>query len=118
LLTDEPSSNWFGGACVIGPKAGAHEILSRLGCTEQLGKAEPAVALGMSPVVFGAGLVMVTVDMPLSFAGDLLTLPVAMAREREAPWETWWGKQVEKSWAEGLNISAPPADPEVPNGAK
>jgi uncharacterized protein YceK len=45
--------------------------------------------------LFQAGLFVVGVgaliDTPVSLVGDIVTLPVAYAREQEAPWASWWG---------------------------
>jgi hypothetical protein len=52
---------------------------------------------GQSGLVTGAGMTalgaLALVDVPLSLAGDLVTLPVAYARSRNMPWATWWGEQ-------------------------
>ena len=40
-----------------------------------------------------AGTVFLVVDTPLSFVGDLVTLPIAKARQQGVPWATWWGLQ-------------------------
>lgn len=42
----------------------------------------------------GAETAILVVDTPFSFLGDLVTLPVAQARQKGAPWATWWGEQV------------------------
>src|SRR5262249_40162010 len=31
------------------------------------------------------------VDTPISFAGDIVTLPIVFARRAEHPWAMWWG---------------------------
>ena len=36
---------------------------------------------------------VMAVELPLSFVGDVLTLPVVYARKRGEPWATWWGTQ-------------------------
>ncbi len=36
---------------------------------------------------------MSTLDVPFSLVGDVVTLPVAYARQQGAPWATWWGVQ-------------------------
>jgi len=40
----------------------------------------------------GACLVALA-DVPVSLAGDIVTLPIAFARANNAPWATWWGQQ-------------------------
>ncbi|MBY0230664.1 MAG: hypothetical protein K2W96_15365 [Gemmataceae bacterium] len=73
----------FGGvarsACLggFGTTVGAADF-----CTGNV--AEGAVLL---PVGIG-GLI----DSPLSLVGDLLTLPIAYARQQGHPWASWWGK--------------------------
>jgi uncharacterized protein YceK len=39
----------------------------------------------------GLGLLAI-VDAPLSLAGDIVTMPVVIARRCEHPWATWWGE--------------------------
>ena len=39
---------------------------------------------------FGAGCI---IDTPLSFVGDIVTMPIALARWQGLPWATWWGDQ-------------------------
>jgi hypothetical protein len=39
------------------------------------------------------GLAILAVDGPLSLAGDVVTWPIAYARQQQAPWATWWGEQ-------------------------
>jgi hypothetical protein len=46
------------------------------------------VGLGLG--LTGAGIVSI-VDALLSFAGDIVTSPIAYARWQKAPWATWWG---------------------------
>jgi len=33
------------------------------------------------------------IDIPLSLAGDVVTLPIAYGRYKKASWATWWGEQ-------------------------
>jgi uncharacterized protein YceK len=46
--------------------------------------------IGSGVALTGAGLVSI-VDTPLSLAGDVLTMPIAHARQQNAPWAAWWG---------------------------
>jgi uncharacterized protein YceK len=39
------------------------------------------------------------VDTPLSLVGDVVTLPLAIGREKQQPWATWWGEP--KIWRMG-----------------
>jgi uncharacterized protein YceK len=55
--------------------------------------------------VFGLGL-LAWADIPLSLAGDVLTLPIAYARSNGEPWATWWGEK-EIRWR------TPPAETEA-----
>ena len=52
---------------------------------------------GIKKVGAGTGLAIAGVvsiaDVPLSLAGDIVTLPVAYARQQGKPWATWWGNQ-------------------------
>jgi hypothetical protein len=45
-------------------------------------------SMGWTSICLGA-----LADMPLSLAGDILTLPVVYARSHEYWWATWWGKE-------------------------
>jgi uncharacterized protein YceK len=78
--------------------------------------------VGQGGLLMGAGLAGVgtvaLLDAPLSLAGDILTLPVAYARQQGAGWATWWGDQGhEKSPSpvpqEGQGGSEGPAPPEA-----
>jgi hypothetical protein len=57
--------------------------------TEEFGHGGLIKGAGM----VGVGLAALVVDTPLSFIGDVVTLPVASARQQGAPWATWWGDQ-------------------------
>jgi len=48
------------------------------------------------------------IDVPLSLVGDLITLPVAYARNQGAPWATWWGEQAKPVTGLGLPVNADP----------
>jgi uncharacterized protein YceK len=61
--------------------------IPKSGCAEELG--------GWA-MWTGAGLVAL-VDTPLSLAGDVVTLPIAYARQQGAPWATWWGDQADSA---------------------
>ena len=41
----------------------------------------------------GAWTVILAVDTPLTFVGDVMTLPIVHARQEGAPWATSWGLQ-------------------------
>jgi uncharacterized protein YceK len=45
--------------------------------------------IGLGMRMAGAGLIAIA-DTPLSLAGDLVTWPIAYAREKRHPWATWW----------------------------
>jgi hypothetical protein len=47
--------------------------------------------------LFGLG-VGALIDTPISFAGDIITLPVAIARWKNVPWATWWGDPGWDGW--------------------
>lgn len=47
--------------------------------------------LGYGFMMTAAGIGAIA-DTPISLAGDLLTWPIAYARQREHPWATWWGR--------------------------
>jgi hypothetical protein len=49
------------------------------------------------------------VDAPLSLAGDIVTLPVVVARRQGCRWATWWGEQ-----AVPEAIEKPPESPDPP----
>lgn len=55
----------------------------------------------------GVGLAALVVDTPLSFLGDLATLPIASARQQGEPWATWWGQQAALK-REAVPLSSPP----------
>src|SRR4051812_45615236 len=40
----------------------------------------------LAPVMVPAGLAILAIDLPLSFAGDLLTYPIVQARQNGEPW--------------------------------
>ncbi len=44
------------------------------------------------------------IDTPISFAGDIVTMPIAAVRSQGQPWATWWGNQ---GW-EGPRPIVPP----------
>lgn len=48
--------------------------------------------IGTSAGLATCGLVAIA-DVPLSFVGDVVTLPIVLARTREHPWATWWGEK-------------------------
>jgi uncharacterized protein YceK len=50
------------------------------------------------------------VDTPVSFVGDALTLPIALARQHNEPLATWWGDQGNKQTRELLR-SFKPSEP-------
>ena len=60
--------------------------------------------------LFGLG-VLAWADIPLSLAGDALTLPIACARSNGEPWATWWGEKE-------VSFRSPPAKtgPDEPPG--
>jgi hypothetical protein len=45
--------------------------------------------IGNGMMLAAAGLIAIA-DTPLSLAGDVVTWPVANARETQQPWATWW----------------------------
>jgi hypothetical protein len=49
----------------------------------------------LGPPLFVGGLACL-VDTPLSLAGDIVTLPIAISRNRGDAWATWWGEQLAK----------------------
>lgn len=51
---------------------------------------EGIAKIGNGMLLTGAGLVSI-VDTPLSLAGDIVTLPIAYARQQQYSWATWWG---------------------------
>jgi hypothetical protein len=56
---------------------------------EEFGHGGILKGMGMT----GVGLAALLVDTPLSFLGDVVTFPVASARQQGEPWATWWGEQ-------------------------
>ena len=64
----------------------------------------------VGPAWFGLG-VLAWADVPLSLAGDVLTLPIAYARSNGEPWATWWGEKE-------VSLRSPPTaiEPDAPPG--
>jgi hypothetical protein len=71
-------------------------------CQGDFGPGFEEVGQGMGMTALG---LVAIADMPLSLAGDILTLPVVYARSHEYWWATWWG---EKSF--GCPDLAPPPE--------
>jgi uncharacterized protein YceK len=59
-------------------------------CQGDFGPGLEEVGQGMGMTALG---LVAIADMPLSLAGDILTLPVVYARSHEYWWATWWGKE-------------------------
>jgi hypothetical protein len=56
------------------------------------------------------------VDLPLSIAGDILTLPVAYARQKQYPWATSWGdKPKQLSPTPQTETPLAELDPKIPD---
>src|SRR5262249_28394687 len=85
------------------------------------------VAGGFKTASWGAGLatagVVAIADLPVSFCGDVITLPVAYARSTKQPWATWWGEESLGNWREPLSpdrlaprqtVDPQPADRQIP----
>jgi hypothetical protein len=65
-------------------------------------------SIGSGMLLTGAGLVALA-DTPISLAGDLVTWPVAYARQHEQPWATWWQSRIPVWWVWGADDDqAPP----------
>jgi uncharacterized protein YceK len=64
------------------------------------------------PALTGAGLVVLVTELPLSFLGDVATLPIVHARQRGEPWAIWWGEQAAKP--RDPVEAAPTPTPETP----
>ena len=90
-----------------GPPCGAAEVINgNVALTQgELGPGLKQVGHGMLMTAAGLGAI---VDIPLSLAGDIVTLPVAYARSKEYPWATWWG---EKSLDIRATVVPSPEDP-------
>jgi hypothetical protein len=73
--------------------------------------------IGNGGLLQGAALagmgVLAVADTPLSLVGDVVTLPIAAARAREAAWATWWGDQGKK----GATVQTPEGSTPGPDGA-
>jgi hypothetical protein len=77
---------------VMGPPVGMCDVING-NCVIYRGDLGPGFEqIGQGMVLTTAGLAAI-VDVPLSLAGDVLTLPVVYARSRGYPWATWWGEQ-------------------------
>ena len=48
--------------------------------------------IGYGTLLATGGLIA-TLDIPMSLAGDILTLPIAYARSKDLPWARWWGEK-------------------------
>jgi uncharacterized protein YceK len=59
-------------------------------CQGNFGPGFDLVGQGMGMTALG---LVAIADVPLSLAGDILTLPVVYARSHEYWWATWWGKE-------------------------
>ncbi len=62
--------------------------LGMLGSCEEGGVGGSLLGAGCVSV----GLVALFIDTPLSFAGDVLTLPIVLVRQQTAPWAPWWSE--------------------------
>jgi uncharacterized protein YceK len=94
-----------------GPIVGVGEVISGnvTLCKGEFGTGFEEIGAGL--FLFSAGLVAIA-DTPLSLVGDVLTWPIAYAREKEYPWATWWGRQSvpvdpARSTSESENQSTP-----------
>jgi len=74
------------------------------------------VGEGLRQMGQGTGLAIAGVvslaDVPLSLAGDIVTLPVAYARQQGKPWASWWGEKkapvdLERFWLRGDETITP-----------
>jgi hypothetical protein len=54
---------------------------------------------------------ILAVDTPLSLMADVLTWPIAQARQRKEPWATWWGDQDPESPPMQRPATAEPTQP-------
>jgi hypothetical protein len=58
-------------------------------CTGKVGEGTGKVVNGAAMTAFG---LVAVVDTPLSFAGDVVTFPIAYGRMNKEPWASWWRK--------------------------
>jgi uncharacterized protein YceK len=102
----------FGGAARSGLLGGFCVPCGLLGGWQEIGQGGLLQGAWMT----GVGVVAL-LDTPLSLAGDVVTLPIAYARQQGAPWATWWGDQGGKMLpaAEVPEGTAPGADLPVPS---
>jgi hypothetical protein len=73
---------------------------------------EKLKTIGLCTLMTGAGLVAIA-DVPVSLAGDIVTLPLAQARLHREPWATWWGDQAKKRRVADPEPSADQADAQL-----
>ena len=76
----------------MGPAVGVAETLegTQTFCKGQYREGAKKAGHGVLFTLAGLGAWL---DLPLSVAGDILTLPVAYARQKQYPWATTWGKK-------------------------
>jgi hypothetical protein len=105
----------FGGAvrsgllAVMGPPSGLEEMIEGdlAVCRGEFESGFQQIGRGVFVTSAGVGAI---VDVPLSLAGDILTLPIAYARSKEYRWATWWG---EKRLQPKSGTPAPETDPDA-----
>jgi hypothetical protein len=66
-------------------------------------------SIGTGLWLTGCGLVALA-DTPVSLAGDLVTWPIAYARQQQQPWASWWGNGHGTCWLNLLWSKTPPSD--------
>jgi hypothetical protein len=75
----------------FGTVAGSYGIVQGE-CELLSGRSEGFQTIGTGLGYTGIGIVSL-IDTPVSLAGDVLTSPIAFARQQKAPWATWWGEK-------------------------
>jgi hypothetical protein len=90
--------------------AGISELINgELGIIQRDSASEGIARIGNGMVMTATGLVAL-MDTPLSLAGDVVSLPIAIARHQEQPWATWWGKDGETCWLPALPWFCPTSE--------